>query len=694
MKKKILQKIIGLSAILIMMLCIYGFMISRIGFSIILTVIFSLCLILVMINYISPKYFDKGIDSFFEYRWLIYLIIFIPCILFKIHGSSIGEFNNIFSEKMDSDIKTTLLGHSRGIRSDEFTVLTPYYISQTYNNFSKYSSMMSISPQNMIIGYNSPVKDITSLCKPLLWGYILFGKDIGLSWYWCMKWILLFAFALECSYIFTKSKKLSVVGGLLVVLGPSTQWWFAPHMPDVILWMMAILSIVYYYLTTEKNWLKNIFTVILPFIITEFIIALFPSFQVSLGIFMVVTLVLLIIRDKISLTKPKSQWIRHSVIIVGTLLLASYFVLSNKEALLAVMNSAYPGKRISTGGEEGFSSIFTSLVTIFLPYKDITFLNNCEVSTYIHFGFFITLLFPVFLKIMKKKNDKNLIIGIGMLVILFIYAFFMIIGFPEILAKITFFSYINRMKMIVGFISVFYTIWGIQQILKYKKEINPIYYIISCLIYCGIQITFITAELKTYFNEYIFVLEIIAFLVILLALYFNYEQVSISCLLGILLFASLTINPVVRGTSDLYNHPSAQYIGSVVKKDSESYWIGYNNIVLQSYVLANGGKTINAVNFYIDEKKWNIIDPDHKYEEIYNRYAHTILTINADDITEISNPQSDVIKLTLPLNKLHELNVKYVLSKEELNISNDKYYLEQIYKDSDCFIYKLKSISI
>ena len=93
---------------------------------------------------------------------------------------------------------------------------------------------------------------------------------------------------------------------------------------------------------------------------------------------------------------------------------------TNKEALLAVMNTAYPGARVVTGGDQPFSALFTDLTTIFLPYKDITYLNNCEVSTYIHFGFFIFLLYPVLAKAMKKENDRSIIIGRGMVIILII----------------------------------------------------------------------------------------------------------------------------------------------------------------------------------------------------------------------------------------------------------------------------------
>ena len=677
------KSIIELFVILSVILSIYGYIISKVGFNIIISAIAIISMLIVVIKFENDKLFNSIIENFFKFRWLIYLMIFIICLLFKLHGSSIGVYNEYFKEKIDYKKNSTLLGKARAIRSDEFTVLTPYYISQTYNDFAKESDMVSITPQNMIIGYNAPVKDITVLAKPLDWGYMLLGKDYGLSWYWCMKFILIFAFALECMYILTKNKELSIVGALLVSLGPSTQWWFAPHMPDVILWMMALLSTMYYYLKTDKTWLKNILMIIIPFIITEYAIALFPSFQVGLGIFAFVMLILLIIREKIPLFKDKQQNIRHIVLILITVSLLGYFLITNKDALLAIMHTVYPGNRVILGGNHPFTSLFTDLTTIFLPYHDITHSNNSEVSTYIHFGFFIAILYPAILKAMKKNKDKNLIIGNGMLIILTLYALFMIIGFPEWLAKITFFSYINRMKMIFGLICVFFTIWGFDSIIKYRKDINPIYYCFCAILFCFINALFILdGRLRVYMNSISYLFEIFIFFIILITLYFKYDRISISLLIGLLLFGSLTINPIVLGTSDIYNHPSAKKIQEIAKKDKDARWISYNSIVPQNYIIMNGAKSINAVNFYPDKKKWKIIDSKGKYEDKYNRYAHIqiIFTDTEQDNISIENPVSaDQVQAKIRLQDLINLKVKYILSQEQIERENDSYRLKKIY---------------
>ena len=459
-------------------------------------IIFGLAFITVIFTYIyvfKNDLFEMIVDNFVRYRFVICLVLFLICLVFKISGSSIGVYDTAFPTKIENK-NSILFGQARAIRSDEWVVMTPYYFSQKNASYNKISHQMSIEGQNMIIGYNSPVKDITVLAKPLVWGYMLLGNEYGLSWYWCMKVILIFLASFEMCYIITKkNKKLSISGGILVTYGPSTQWWFAPHMPDVILWAMVLFSLIYHLCTHKKMWVRNILTILIPFVALEFVIALFPSFQVGLGYFILAVFLALIFRDDIKLFENKKQVFRLAIVAIASLSLIGYFVVSNKEALKYEMNTAYPGKRVDLGGENKVKDLFTDLATPFLAYtgERTPYINKSEDSTYIHFGVFMLLLSPLLIKELKKKKDKDYILGIAMVIVLLVDMSFMIFGFPEILSKITFFSYINRMKMIVGIISVIFTIWGFNALEKLKDKVNSKYYYLAILAFCLLYLSFI-----------------------------------------------------------------------------------------------------------------------------------------------------------------------------------------------------------
>ena len=72
-----------------------------------------------------------------KWRYVIALIVFTFCVIFKVHGSSINEYNKMFSNYEEYSSESVLLGESRSIRSDEWLVHTPYYMSQEYNDFDK-----------------------------------------------------------------------------------------------------------------------------------------------------------------------------------------------------------------------------------------------------------------------------------------------------------------------------------------------------------------------------------------------------------------------------------------------------------------------------------------------------------------------------------------------------------------------------
>ena len=122
MKKITNKKTIELFGILSMILVICGFIISRIGLNKIILFLTLLSIFMVIIKFKYEKIFDNTLEKIFKFRWLLYLVVFLICVIFKLHGSSIGVYNTYYKEKIDSTKNTILLGQPRYIRSDEFNV--------------------------------------------------------------------------------------------------------------------------------------------------------------------------------------------------------------------------------------------------------------------------------------------------------------------------------------------------------------------------------------------------------------------------------------------------------------------------------------------------------------------------------------------------------------------------------------------
>ena len=90
----------------------------------------------------EPKieFLKKIGEWIYQYRYYIAIILFIICVLLELSGSSIGCWNDFVHSNVTED--GVIFGKSRGIRSDEWAVLTPMTFSQFFDGFHYFSNMV------------------------------------------------------------------------------------------------------------------------------------------------------------------------------------------------------------------------------------------------------------------------------------------------------------------------------------------------------------------------------------------------------------------------------------------------------------------------------------------------------------------------------------------------------------------------
>ena len=98
----------------------------------------------------------------------------------------------------------------------------------------------------------------------------------------------------------------------------------------------------------------------------------------------------------------------------------------------------------------------------------------------------------------------------------------------------------------------------------------------------------------------------------------------------------------------------------------DGYFLAMGPFGLQSLLIANGAKVINAVNFYPDLKKWKLIDPNNKYKHIWNRYYHVDIELT-DKKTKYVLMQCDYFKIKLNVLDLKKWPVKYIISSTNID---------------------------
>ena len=620
-----------------------------------------------------PEKAQRLADFFFRYRWCLALLVFLACVVLRVHGSSIGVYNEIFPTQI-TERQTTLFGIPRWIRSDEYGVTTPMYFSQAANDYRFYSRQMSISPTNMVMDYYSPVWDWTVIGKPFNWGYLLFGNEIGLSWYWCGEIILLFMTALEMCLILTcGQRRVSLLGAVLVALSPEIQWWVIPQLPLALFYAMALFCSGYWFASASGAAWKAASSLVLAMMGIGFVLSVLPTVQIPALYLDIALLIACLHRDRERLFFTGKDLLRLIFSITVIVFVLGSFVLKSIDDFPRAFNTVYPGKRISTGGTWRVDALFPDLTTLFLPYRNSMYLNNCEVSCFVQFAPFLMLFSPRIMPYLKEKGDRNLIVGRVLLWATLCEAFFMLAGIPEAFAKASFLSYSNRMDSVYDWTATLFTVWGFSELLCYPDIFTKREKMLYSGLYGVISFAVMDDSTKSYFHSFsdyfghhvgdlLLLASLLLVVLIILSAQFRQKTVLSTVLILTMIFCGGTVNPVERGIGAVTNHPVSDELFRLAKKEPDAGWLVTDcDSWLSNYVLAHGARVLDATNVYPDYEKWKLLDPEDQYLQEVNRYANESAVLT-DEKSSIEVVFLDHLKLHINPESLKSLRIRYLFT--------------------------------
>ncbi|WP_018758692.1 DUF7657 domain-containing protein [Paenibacillus terrigena] len=638
--------------------------------------------IFVLLIYIFYRYLNEVI----KYRYILGLVLFVILVLFKINGSSIGMWDIYVPGDHES---SKILGVERGIRSDEWLVQTPYLLSQAQHAelFEYKNEMIRSNGQNMVLA-NAPTFTLETLGKPFLWGFLLFGTDYGLSWFWFSKLILLILLSFEiCMYLTKGNKGISVIGAFWIAFSAPVQWWYSTSFVESIIYSQAIIVATIYFLKSKSQKVRIGLIFLAAFSSIGFIFSIYPATQVPLGFLTLVFLAAIIFSTDVKKIRiSRSEWFAFGGAIVLVMLTLALFIINSKEDINILLNTAYPGSRISTGGGGSFANLQLYLISWLLPYKEVTFSNNSEVSSFLNFLPAIVLTSVLWL---RKSLSHNKIA-----VFLFVYLLFQLswlfVSYPEAIAKITMYSFVpeNRlMQFTFGLTALYLTIWFIAEVIREKPYSRAQTVIICFFVFILYYMSVFRSEMAQYLAEFSYI-TIIFFVILNFFVLRGMKKMLIVGIGSFLIISGITVNPVVKGTGAIFDKNIANKIIEINNNENFPKWIALDSLVNGQYLIALGSNSLNSVHFYPDLSVWDKLDPMKKYNDIYNRYAHIMVHLSdAPTAFELKSP--DVVVVDLDIDDLYKVEAKYVLSPNELA---DFKNLKQYYYDSisHLYIYKVE----
>ena len=629
-------------------------------------------------------------EGVIRHRYFIIFGVFIFLIVFKLHGFSLGMWDAFIPGGSYQSNVTHLWGKERAITSDVWGLTIPMFFNQVDAGFPFYNTTIMTNGANAIL-YGLPVWDITGIGRPSLWGFLILGKEEGLAWFYWFRMLGLLMTSFELGMFFTKGHmKLSLMGALVIVLSPLTQWWSGHILPELLLYAQMLLCGVLYYLLNWGNLKKKVLaTVVLLVSSVSFVILFSPSLQVPLGYMVLIIGAGMIYeyRENIKFRRQDAFLILSTLAIVVTII--GRFVIISWGDIQLLTGTVSPGARFEIGGGYNLNMAFYHLFQWALPFREVTWKNSCELSTMIPFIPIVVLTLPILWKLDKKRKVLNLA--------LYTYLLFciswLLFCYPALVAKITLFSNVtpSRLMWTIGVIGVYFGLICFQLILQYKPFSRKIAVImataISFIFYLIIQRSN-SDYLGPYFLPGVFV-TLTAYFLFHISYLLGYKRIMAGILAIALLISGATVMPLNRGTGSMFDKPMSREIAAINAADPDALWLYNSSYYMGNYLSAHGLKVFNVTNMYPDYVKWEKIDPTKKWHDIYNRYAQVSVTLT-NTATSLELITRDHVKATLTLGNLHALNIKYIVSPENLEHLNDGSLTEIMYDDvSHVWIYKL-----
>lgn len=612
-----------------------------------------------------------------QHRFLFAGLLFVICILLEINGSSIGMWNLIFGEA-DPGI---LAGASRSLRTDEWAVSTPMALSQYYDAagpFSYFSHVVRGTTTDVFLEYGQPVRDIAVLFRPFHWGYLFLSPGKALSFFWCGRFIGLFLVSFEFGMLLTENRKrLAGAYAMLMAFAPVVQWWFAVNgLVEMLIYIQLSILMLVKYMRTESYWIRGICILVIVICAGGYVFTMYPAWMIPLAYVLLGLGIWAFMENIRDCRMRKADWlmILAGILVLG--LLSGYILLKSGDTIEAMMNTAYPGKRFKTGGtirQETCNYVSNIWYAMNGEYIGT---NVCESSQFTAF-FPMCYILPVYVMWREKNKDRLLRIMLPVSIFLEIWV---VIGFPKMLAKYTLMSYTTDLRtlQIIGvanLILIFRSMALMQKELKRHISLPLAALFGAGVVYVGMILN----------EEFFGIPEFVVTLIIFIAAFYlmlripkeRAQNVFVAecCLLA--LVSGLLVNPVRQGVDNIYDLEIVQKIQRIQSEAPEALWISEGlGFPFTEISIVTGAPTLNSTNVYPAMETWRKLDPEGKYEKIYNRYAHIKILIKDDGPAEfmMNKKSPDNFWMSMTIEDLEKLGVKYIFTNTMFDSQKEKEY--------------------
>lgn len=554
--------------------------------------------------------------------------LFAICVLFKLNGSSVGVWDNLYHDGTVSP-KGRLLFKPQEVRSDEWEVWTPAAISQSRQSPPFPAENFSLGGGKAPLVLNLPVRDYTTLFRPQLWGFFVFDFERGFSFLW---WTKVFGLLLATSWFFrqlgVRSFGLQLFGAFVTFL--SLQWWFSsPAMIPELFATWAICAGCAIRFLRETIWWR-LSIAFAGFVLCgiNFVLCAYPPAQVPLILlFLTIFIGVLFDQDAETTSVRRGILLLGAAIVVICLVLVPFFI-EIRPTLEIVSQTVYPGGRHHTGGTYSIFKLFAGIVAFLETQKAFprVFLNVCEAPHVFMFWPLIVLML-IAARIRQKIAITPLFLSLVIFVVLL--SLYFVVRLPTWVLAGTGLRFTHPRAAMSGLFMADICLTCLFLDRYRDRILGPRTAIAAALAFTAAILFLVWDANRRHpgiFPDWNQIAFAVAADLILLSLFF-WEKRRVWLPAAIIAFMALSnawINPLVRGLSPILDSKIFHAVDKIRAADPEAKWIVYYGLELSELVRATGAKVIGGTKIVPDMELMRQLDPDNRGPFIYNRYAHVL----------------------------------------------------------------------
>jgi hypothetical protein len=525
-----------------------------------------------------------------------------------------------------------------------------------------------------------PSWDWSSIMRPHLWGYLLFGLDNGMAWHWWLPAVALVVGAYLLLVTFLPRRPITAA---MIAVGlfftPFVQWWYTAGTLWSAAWPLLAMAGTVWILVDRRRWVRFTWAAVISYTAVTLAMCLYVPFIVP-GLLVYAAFVIGYLlrvrpwregwRNLISRVAPLA------VAGIGALAIAGAWAFAHRDALTALVSTVYPGQRfehtgallirdphgLSLAGAPWSGALKAiSVPTLFGP-------NSSESSTVVLMVLFLLpgLIWFAAESLRRRRTTDWLTLSCVVLILL-ILAFLYIPGW-DAFAHVLQLDRVpaERWRIALLVLEPLTIALVVARVDAEPRRLNWIVGLASAGL-AGASVIWVWCQLRVADPATLLAarhwIPIAALIVIAVGLLYVKRLVPVAALAFVMasLLMGWGVNPIYRGVFDLSSTATGQAIDAI-DNENPGEWIAIGSTEAKAMLIESDVKSFSGIQSYPSMEMWNLIDPTGRYEEYWNRFGH-IHWVFGSGAPTVTSPQADSIIISFdacaPFAQDH---IEYVIS--------------------------------